>query len=100
MALRRPPPGPRLLSRVELSRYVACVSHRTPLTRRPTRAAFLVASAALFGGLVPTAASAAQRVENFDLPSNGNVVLTASRLNKIDRLTANVLLPDGYDAQP
>ncbi|MEH3054501.1 MAG: alpha/beta hydrolase-fold protein, partial [Patulibacter minatonensis] len=44
-------------------------------------------------------AGAAQRLETIDLPSNGNVDLVQSRLNRpATKLQANVLLPDGYDA--
>ena len=51
--------------------------------------------------LVPSAASAAQRLESFDLPSTqGNIDLATVKLNKVTSLRANVMLPDGYDANP
>ncbi len=62
-----------------------------------------LAVAAALAGVVaaPQAASAAQRLESFDLPSaQGNLDLTQVKLNKVDSLRANVLLPDGYDANP
>jgi diacylglycerol O-acyltransferase/trehalose O-mycolyltransferase len=51
--------------------------------------------------LAPSQAGAAQRLETIDLPSTaGNVDLAQSRLNRpATSLQANVLLPDGYDAQ-
>jgi S-formylglutathione hydrolase FrmB len=65
---------------------------------------------ALLGGLciallaivLPSTASAAQRLESFDLPSTqGNVDLTMTRLNNpASSLRAYALLPDGYDANP
>jgi S-formylglutathione hydrolase FrmB len=76
------------------------VSHSTPFTLRPARATLVIAFLALLAAFVPAAAGAAQRVDSFDLPSNGNVDLSATRLNKTTKLTANVLLPDGYDENP
>lgn len=46
-------------------------------------------------------ASGAQRVEVLDVPSAaGNVDLRVARVNRITKLQAYVLLPDGYDEQP
>ena len=60
--------------------------------------AVLVAIAA---GLAPSPASAAQRAETIDVPSSkGYIDLQQTRLNKTAKLQANVLLPDGYDADP
>ncbi|MDQ8045526.1 MAG: alpha/beta hydrolase-fold protein [Solirubrobacteraceae bacterium] len=57
--------------------------------------------AALLLSLVPAGAGAAQRLEEFDLPStHGNIDESTVVLNKIDRLKATVMLPDGYDANP
>jgi S-formylglutathione hydrolase FrmB len=58
---------------------------------------------AVFGAalaLAPSQAGAAQRLETIDLPSTaGNVDVVQSRLNRpATKLQANVLLPDGYDA--
>ncbi len=62
----------------------------------------LAACAALLGiALVPSSASAAQRLESFDLPSaQGNLDLGQVKLNKVTSLRANVMLPDGYDQSP
>ncbi len=51
--------------------------------------------------LAPSRAGAAQRLETIDLPSAGNVDLAQTRLNRpASKLQANVLLPNGYDAEP
>lgn len=52
--------------------------------------------------LAPSPAGAAQRLETIDLPSTaGNIDLAQTRLNRpATKLQANVLLPDGYDAEP
>ncbi|MBO9532457.1 MAG: hypothetical protein J7513_05735 [Solirubrobacteraceae bacterium] len=52
--------------------------------------------------LAPSQAGAAPRLETIDLPSlKGNVDLAQSRLNRpASKLQANVVLPDGYDADP
>jgi S-formylglutathione hydrolase FrmB len=59
---------------------------------------------AVFGAalaLAPSQAGAAPRLETIDLPSHGNVDLVQSRLNRpASSLRANVVLPDGYDADP
>lgn len=57
---------------------------------------------ALGAGLAPSPASAdAQRLETIALPSaKGFVDVNRIRLNKTDKLEANVLLPEGYDAAP
>lgn len=68
--------------------------------RRPRRwlRGLLVALALV---LMPaTAAHAAARYEEFDLPSNGNVDVASVKLNKVTKLMATVRLPDGYDANP
>ncbi len=51
--------------------------------------------------LAPSQAGAAQRLETIDLPSAaGHIDLAQTRLNRpATKLQANVLLPDGYDAQ-
>jgi S-formylglutathione hydrolase FrmB len=72
--------------------------HRSALT---ALAAFVV----VFGAtLAPSPASAAQRLETIDLPSTlGNVAVSGdngTRLNGTNVLKADVLLPDGYDANP
>lgn len=63
----------------------------------------LIAAGAALSGVValPSTAGAAQRLESFDLPSTqGNLDLSQVLLNKVTSLRANVLLPDGYDANP
>lgn len=56
---------------------------------------------ALVAAVVATPAGAAQRVEVIDAPSlAGNIDLAVAKVNKIRRLEARVLLPDGYDEQP
>lgn len=65
------------------------------------RAALTAAFVAIAAGLAPSPASAAQQVETIDVPSSkGYVDLSQTRLNKATKLQANVLLPDGYDADP
>lgn len=67
-----------------------------PLLRLVAAGAILACAA-----ILPSAASAAQRVESFDLPSaQGNLDLAQVKLNKVTSLRANVMLPDGYDANP
>lgn len=52
-------------------------------------------------GVASAPAAAAQRLEKIDLPSaKGYVKVDGIRLNKTNVLQANVLLPDGYDANP
>lgn len=62
----------------------------------------LLILAACVGALTAAApAGAAQRLEQFDLPSaQGNLDLNQVKLNKVTSLRASVLLPDGYDARP
>lgn len=66
------------------------------------RAALTAALVAVAAGLAPSPASAAQRHEVIDVPSSkGYVDLAQTRLNRFTtKLQANVLLPDGYDADP
>ncbi|MFT4034487.1 MAG: alpha/beta hydrolase-fold protein [Patulibacter sp.] len=66
------------------------------------RAALSMAVLGAALALAPSPAGAAQRLETIDLPSTaGNVDLIQSRLNRpATTLQANVLLPDGYDAEP
>ncbi len=72
------------------------------LRRFVTLLSTVAGALALAGAATPISASAAQRLEAFDLPSTkGNVDLTGTvRLNDTSTLRATVLLPDGYDEQP
>ena len=73
-------------------------------TRPVHRSALLALTTLLLaaaGASVPGAATAEQRLETIDLPSTkGFVDIDGIQLNRTTSLQANVLLPDGYDAQP
>ncbi len=80
-------------------RYGPCVSVRTQSALRPKRAALIAALVAVAAGLAPSPASAGQRLETIEVPSSkGYINLAQTRLNKTTKLQANVLLPNGYDA--
>ncbi len=77
------------------------MSHRTRPVHGSARLALTSILIALSAGLAPSQASAAQRLETIDLPSSkGFVQIDKVRLNKATKLQANLLLPDGYDADP
>lgn len=77
---------------------VPAVSRRARASRSLLTAAF----AAVVVGLVPAGAQAAARVEKVEIPSSkGYVDLSATKLNRPAKsLTATVVLPEGYDAEP
>ncbi len=82
-------------------RYGPSVSIRTQFAHRPMRTALAAVLVAVAAGLAPSPASAGQRLETIDVPSSkGYIDLAQTRLNKTTKLQANVLLPDGYDADP